>query len=39
MGMTDRMYVMCKGRITGKLNREEFSQELTMKYAVGGTNK
>ncbi|MBU9742242.1 sugar ABC transporter ATP-binding protein [Lachnospiraceae bacterium ASD3451] len=36
IGMADRMYVMCKGRITGRLERSEFSQELTMKYAVGG---
>lgn len=36
MGMADCMYVMCKGRITGRLEREEFSQELTMKYAIGG---
>lgn len=35
VGMCDRIYVMSKGRITGEINREEFSQELIMKYATG----
>lgn len=35
IGMCDRIYVMNKGRITGCLSREEFSQEAIMKYATG----
>ena len=35
IGMCDRIYVMSKGTITGELKREEFSQELIMKYATG----
>ena len=35
IGMCDRIYVMAKGTITGELKREEFSQELIMKYATG----
>jgi len=34
IGMCDRIYVMSKGRITGELTREEFSQEAIMKYAI-----
>jgi len=35
IGMCDCIYVMCKGRITGKLQREDFSQEAIMNYATG----
>ncbi len=35
IGMCDRIYVMAKGRITGELNRSEFTQEVIMKYAMG----
>lgn len=35
IGMCDRIYVMSEGRITGELEREEFSQEAIMKYAIG----
>ena len=35
IGMCDRIYVMAKGTITGEINREDFSQELIMKYATG----
>lgn len=35
IGMCDRIYVMCQGRITGCISRDEFSQELIMKYATG----
>lgn len=35
IGMCDRIYVMSKGTITGELKREDFSQELIMKYATG----
>lgn len=37
MGMSDRIYVMCEGRITGELSREEATQEKIMELAtVGG---
>jgi len=35
IGMCDRIYVMCKGAITGEIARKDFSQELIMKYATG----
>ncbi|MBN7772821.1 sugar ABC transporter ATP-binding protein [Clostridium aminobutyricum] len=35
IGMCDRIYVMCQGRISGELKREEFSQEAIMKFATG----
>ena len=35
IGMCDRIYVMAKGTIAGEINREDFSQELIMKYATG----
>lgn len=35
IGMCDRIYVMAKGSITGEIKRENFSQELIMKYATG----
>ncbi|GFZ33885.1 monosaccharide-transporting ATPase [Clostridium zeae] len=39
IGMSDRIYVMCEGRITGELNRQEASQEKIMALAtVGGAN-
>jgi inositol transport system ATP-binding protein len=40
IGMCDRIYVMKQGRITGELNRADFSQEQIMKYATtqGGEN-
>ena len=34
IGMCDRIYIMNKGRITGCLNKEEFSQETIMRYAM-----
>lgn len=36
MGMSDRIAVMKEGRITGILEKKEFSQETIMKYATGG---
>jgi inositol transport system ATP-binding protein len=42
LGMCDRVYVMCRGTVTGELNRKEFSQEiqeLIMRYATGFTDK
>jgi len=35
IGMCDRIYVMSKGRITGHLERKDFSQETIMKYSIG----
>ncbi len=35
LGMCDKIYVMNQGRIAGEIGREEFSQELVMKYATG----
>ena len=34
IGMCDRIYIMNKGRITGCLNKDEFSQETIMRYAM-----
>jgi len=36
IGMSDRIVVMCDGRITGELNREEATREKIMHYATGG---
>ncbi len=37
LGMSDRLYVMCEGRITGELAAEQFSPESIMKLAtIGG---
>ncbi len=33
--MSDRTLVMCQGRITGELNREELSEEAVMRLATG----
>ena len=37
MNMSDRMILMNEGQITGMLNREEYSEELILKYAMGVT--
>ena len=34
IGMSDRVYVMSEGRVTGELDRSELSEETIMKYAV-----
>jgi inositol transport system ATP-binding protein len=34
LGMCDRIYVMAKGRITGELNKSDFTQENVMKLAT-----
>jgi inositol transport system ATP-binding protein len=36
LGMCDRIYIVCEGRITGELNKDEFTQERVMNYATGG---
>ena len=33
--MSDRTLVMCQGRITGELSREQLSEETVMRYATG----
>jgi inositol transport system ATP-binding protein len=35
IGMCDRIYVMCKGAISGELARAEFAQEAIMRLAMG----
>jgi len=39
IGMCDRIYVMCQGRISGELRREEFSAERIMSLATGATRR
>jgi ABC-type sugar transport system ATPase subunit len=34
IGISDRIAVMCEGRITGELMKEEFSQEKILKLAT-----
>lgn len=34
LGMCDRIYVMCNGRITGELSRAEATQETILSYAM-----
>jgi ABC-type sugar transport system ATPase subunit len=34
LGMSDRIYTMSEGRITGELSREEATQEKIMHYAT-----
>lgn len=34
IGMSDRVYVMSEGRVTGELDRSELSEETIMKYAT-----
>ena len=36
MGISDRVYVMREGRITGVVDRADFSQEVISRYAIGG---
>lgn len=38
INMSDRVVVMCRGEVTGIINREELSQERIMKFATGGIN-
>ena len=35
IGMCDRIYIMCQGKIAGCITKEEFSQERIMKFATG----
>ena len=36
LGISDRVVVMSEGRKTGEIEREQFSEELAMEYAIGG---
>ena len=38
LGMSDRVYVMHEGDLTGEFTREEATQEKIMMAAIGGTN-
>jgi ABC-type sugar transport system ATPase subunit len=35
LGMSDRVIVMCEGKKTGELRREDATQEIILKYATG----
>lgn len=35
MSLSDRIYVLCEGRITGELQKKDFSQETLLKDAIG----
>lgn len=41
LGMSDRIYVMCNGKVTGELDRAEATQELILEFAMekGTANK
>ena len=34
LGVSDRIVIMCQGRITGELKRNEFEQKKIMEYAT-----
>ena len=36
IGLCDRVYVMCEGKVAGMLMKEELTQEKIMSYATGG---
>jgi len=35
LGMSDRIMVLCEGRKSGEIEKENFSQELILSYASG----
>jgi ABC-type sugar transport system ATPase subunit len=35
MALSDRIYVLCEGRITGELQKHRFSPDVLLKYAIG----
>ncbi|WP_333813123.1 sugar ABC transporter ATP-binding protein [Muricomes intestini] len=39
IGMCDRIYIMCQGRISGCISKDAFSQETIMKHAAGLVNE
>ena len=38
MSMSERIYVVCEGRITGEVQKADFTQERLVKYAIGETD-
>lgn len=36
LAISDRIVVMCEGRVSGELSKEEATEETVMRYAVGG---
>ena len=38
MSMSDRIYVICEGRMTGEVQKADFTQERLVKYAIGETD-
>lgn len=39
IGMCDRIYIMCQGKISGCISKDAFSQETIMKHAAGLVNE
>ena len=39
LGMADRIYVMCNGRVTGELNRSEATQEVILELSMEKSDK
>ncbi|WHH61012.1 sugar ABC transporter ATP-binding protein [Petroclostridium sp. X23] len=39
LGMSDRIYIMHEGKITGELTRQEATQEKVLHFATGGNKK
>ncbi len=39
IGMCDRIYIMCQGKISGCIARDAFAQEIIMKHAAGLVNE
>ena len=39
MGISDRILVMCDGKITGELNSEEATQDIILKFATSFEKK
>ena len=39
LGMSDRIMVICEGRVTGFLNRDEATEEKIMEYATAANEK
>ena len=37
LGIADRIVVVCEGRVTGELERSDFSSDRLMELAIGGT--
>jgi rhamnose transport system ATP-binding protein len=39
LGLSDRIVVMCEGKVTGELSREEATQELILEFAMAKSLK